>query len=105
MDYSAWLGLVLGMAIGGAYAWLQIAALRKNERLMQEQGKSRGPAAMLPGSMMRVAFLLIALVLVQVLVVPENKTPRFYWCLTGALVVTYSVPFFWKLKNLWSSKK
>jgi Na+/glutamate symporter len=100
MDYPASLGLILGAIIGGAYAAWQLAALRKNERLQAQQPGAPKLSAMLPGSMTRVALLVVALVLVQVLVPAEHKTPKFYWCLTGAVVVTYSVPFFWRLKSL-----
>lgn len=104
MDDSAWLGLGIGIAIGGIYAWLQLVALRKNEQRQKQGGEVR-MGAMLPGSMTRVALLLGSLVLVQVLVPKELKTTKFLWTLTISLAVTYSVPFFWKLKGLWSAGK
>ena len=39
MDDSAWLGLGIGIAIGGVYAWLQLSALRKNEQRQQQAGE------------------------------------------------------------------
>jgi hypothetical protein len=60
---------------------------------------------MVPGSMMRVALLLMGLVLVQMVVPNELKTTRFYWSLTISLGLTYSVLFFWKLKYMISRNK
>jgi hypothetical protein len=104
MDSSAVLGAVLGVFIGGVYAALQLSALRKNEQ-RQQQGEPVPVGGMVPGSMLRLALLLVALVLVQVLVPNERKTNKFYWSLTIGLAVTYSVPFFWKLKDMLSRKK
>ena len=47
-----------------------------------------------PGSMARVAFLLMALVAVQILFPGADK-----WWLSGALAVAYGIPFFWQLKD------
>jgi hypothetical protein len=104
MDSSQVLGVVLGVLIGGAYAALQLSALRKNE-LRQQQGEPVRIGGMVPGSMTRVVLLLVALVLVQVVVPAEKKTTNFYWSLTISLAVTYSVPFFWKLKGMMSRNK
>ncbi len=93
------------MLIGGVYAALQLAALRKNELRQRETQTVPSVTGMLPGSMTRVAMLLIALVLVQVFVPNDHKTTKFYWCLTISLAVTYSVPFFWKLKDMMSRNK
>jgi L-asparagine transporter-like permease len=104
MDSSTVLGVVLGVLIGGVYAVLQLSALRKNEQ-RQQQGEPVRIGGMVPGSMTRVALLLMALVLVQVLVPNDKKTTSFYWSLTISLAVTYSVPFFWKLKDMMSRNK
>jgi len=96
--------VVLGGGFGGVYAALQLSALHKNER-RQQQGKPIRVGGMVPGSMMRVALLLIVLVLVQVLVPNEQKTTKFYWSLTISLGLTYAVPFFLKLKDMmWRNK-
>jgi hypothetical protein len=101
MDQSKWLGLLVGMVIGAGYAWLQLLALRRNE-LLQQQEKPRGVIAMLPGSMARVALLLLVLVLIQVL--DQKQMINRIWLVIG-LVVAYSVPFFWRLKQMMSRKR
>ena len=95
---------MLGIVIGGTYAWLQLSALHKNER-RQKQGDPIRVGRLVPGSMIRVALLLMALVLAQAVVPSELKTTRFYWSLTISLGLTYSVPFFWRLKNMMSRNK
>ena len=60
------LGLLLGVVVGGSFAWLQLQALRRNE-LLERQEKVPALMRQIPGSMGRCAFLLMTLVLVQVL--------------------------------------
>jgi len=98
MNADALLGLILGVAIGGTFAWLQLLALRRNELLEQRQ-ELRGLLRQLPGTGGRIAFLLIALVLVQILFPTVDK-----WWLTGGLVVAYGIPFFWRIKDKYLRK-
>jgi len=93
MNTSILLGIALGIVIGGAFAWMQLLAARRNE-LLQKQQRPSGILRQVPGSMTRVAFLLMALVAVQVFFPQADK-----WCLSGALVVAYGIPFFWRLKD------
>lgn len=58
-------GLVVGGIIGTAFGAIQNAASLRNEK-SQQAGKLKSGWAIMPGSMRRVAFLMIALVLVQV---------------------------------------
>ncbi|HUJ71118.1 MAG TPA: hypothetical protein VLZ30_02670, partial [Verrucomicrobiae bacterium] len=83
MNTSVLLGITLGTLIGGAFAWMQLRAARRNERL-QEQHQSPEILRQVPGSMTRVAFLLMALVAVQIFFPNADK-----WWLSGALVVAY----------------
>jgi len=99
MNVDALLGLILGVAIGGTFAWLQLLALRRNELLEQQQQVPR-LLRQLPGTGGRVAFLLVALVLVQVLFPTANK-----WCLSCGLMVAYTIPFVWRLKEKYSRKQ
>ena len=91
MNTSVVWGLILGLVIGGAFAWLQLQALRRNE-LLEKRQELPTLLKQIPGSGARVAFLLVALVLVQVLVPAANK-----WWLTGGLAAGYGVPFLWRL--------
>ena len=59
---------------------------------------------MVPGSMIRVALLLTSLVVVQV------ASQKFGWninlvALMVSLAVAYSIPFFWRLKQIASRNK
>ena len=84
----------MGIIIGGAFSWLQLQALRKNELLARRQ-ELPSILKRLPGSGARVAFLLIGLVLVQLLVSAADK-----WWLTGSLIVSSSLPIGWRLLQL-----
>jgi hypothetical protein len=93
MNSSIWLGVILGVMIGGTFAWLQMLALRRNE-MLEKQERLPGFLRLIPGSMGRVAFLLLALVLAQVRFPGVNL-----WWLTGSLIVTYAIPFVWRLRD------
>jgi hypothetical protein len=98
MDNSAWLGLVLGMAIGGAYAWLHLWSLKRS-LVRQQQGQPPKPVQqMLAGVARVVGFFVAAFLVLQY--TNANK-----WWLMGSIAVAYSVPFFWKLKDMVSQKK
>jgi hypothetical protein len=94
MNYMIFQGIALGALIGGTFAWLQLQALCRNELL---QNREELPALLkrLPGSGVRVAFLMLALVLVQVLAPNADK-----WWLSGSLVVSYGLPFLTRLLQL-----
>jgi hypothetical protein len=92
------------MIIGGAYAWLQIRALRRHEQRMKQDGRSPSVAGMVPGSMLRVALLLMALVLVQVGSQKLGWNINLVWLMVS-LAVAYSIPFFWRLKDIASRNK
>ena len=84
-------GVGLGIIIGTVFAWVQLQALRRNELLAQQQ-KLPASLRLLPGSAARVAFLLVALVLVQNLCPHADK-----WWLTGSLLLTVAAPTVWRL--------
>jgi len=86
------LGLLLGVVIGGLFAWMQMQALRRNE-LLEKQEKLPRLLRQIPGSGGRCAFLLIALVLAQVLFPSANLL----W-LSGGFLITYAVPFLLRLR-------
>jgi cobalamin synthase len=92
--------LVVGLVIGGLYAWWQLRALAHQEKLVREQGATPKMTTMLPRSFLRVAVLLVVLVLVQVLFPQANLL----WLAIG-VAVAYGVPFGWRLKQLVAGKK
>lgn len=96
------LGLSVGVVIGGLYAWLQLSALRRHELRQKEQGRLPSVAGMVPGSMMRVALLLVALVAVQV--IDRDKRIDLMWLMIS-LAVAYGIPFFWRLWQMYSQRK
>jgi len=55
-----------GLAIGYGFGLIQAAAQRRNER-RQESGQLKNPWAVMPGSGVRVAYLLVALAAIQVI--------------------------------------
>jgi len=87
-----YLGIILGVIIGGAFAWLQLQALRRNEML---ERREQLPALLrqIPGSGGRVAFLLVALVLAQVVFQKASVV----WMAAG-VAVAYAIPFIWRLR-------
>jgi hypothetical protein len=83
------MALVAGSVIGYAFGLMQVAATRRHERL-QMQGKFTTGWSATPGSFRRVAYLLIALALVQLLL------PMFFtaggiaqWCVSAGVVGGY----------------
>ena len=60
------IAILAGAVIGVGFGFLQNLALRRNEKLQQSGNLNSGWAAT-SGSMRRVAYLLVALVLVQIL--------------------------------------
>jgi hypothetical protein len=84
---AATAALVAGGIIGAGFGIVQEAARRRNERL-QAAGRLSNGWAVMPGSGKRVAFLLIALVLVQVFcpLLFSNDTK---WWVSGGVAVGY----------------
>ena len=98
MDQSAWLGLGFGVIIGGAYAVLQVRSLKRNWA-GQQQGRPPEMGLQLLGSMLRVlAFAAAVLCVLQF-------TSANRWWFGGSLAAAYSVPVFWRLKNIASQKQ
>jgi multisubunit Na+/H+ antiporter MnhB subunit len=95
LDRPAVVGLVIGVAIGVVYIALQRAELRRKNAAIQP----RGVWALVPGAVGRLVFLVAAWWLAFQFTVADK-----YW-LTGGLVVAYSLPFFWQLKQMIFVKK
>jgi len=80
--------LLAGGIVGASFGAVQNAALRRNQKL-QQTGKLPGSWIMMPGSMRRVAFLMIALALVQ-LVCPLLFSNGVQWWVSAGVVCGYA---------------
>ena len=80
-------GLGAGALIGYAFGLLQNAALLRNEKRAQS-GEINSGWNLMPGSGVRVAYLLIALLIVQ-LVCPLIFVGNTQWVVSAGLVVGY----------------
>ncbi len=76
-----------GVAIGSAFAILQNVALRRNEE-QQKTGKLKSGWTLMPGAGARVAYFLIALVLVQICC-PVLFADGTQWWVSGGVVFGY----------------
>ena len=89
--------LIAGGVIGLGFGLVQHMALRRNEKLEQRGRLSSGWAVM-PGSMKRVAYLLVALVVVQI-ICPLLFTDGSQWWVSGGVVVGYGALLFRQLRQ------
>ena len=80
-------GFIVGGLIGLAFGAIQNFALRRNEKRMKE-GHLKSGWMVMPGSMTRVAFLMIALVLVQI-GMPMLFDGLSQWMVSAGLVLGY----------------
>ena len=83
----ALLALLAGSLIGLGFGWMQQAALRRNQRLQQSGTLNTGWAVM-PGSMRRVAYLVVALALVQIFC-PLLFVNGSQWWVSAGVVIGY----------------
>lgn len=88
--------LAVGAGVGFAFGYLQDAALKRNEKL-ESSGKLKSGWTLMPGSGTRVAFLLIALALIQ-LVCPMLFTDGTQWWVSGGVVAGYGWMLFKQLR-------
>jgi len=81
------IGFLVGGFVGAAFGAIQnAAALRHGKK--QEAGKLRSSLAIMPGSLRRVAFLMIALVFVQ-LGMPMLFTGNIQWVVSAGVIFGY----------------
>jgi hypothetical protein len=90
-------GLVAGLVIGYAFGLMQDAAARRNQQ-RQERGLLHNGWSLMPGSMTRVAMLLLALALVQV-ACPLLFTHYSQWCVSGGVVAGYGAVLWQQLRK------
>jgi hypothetical protein len=79
--------LIAGGVIGLGFGTLQNAALRQNEE-RERTGKFKNGWSLMPGSGVRVAYLLVTLVIVQV-VCPILFSDGTQWWVSGGLLAGY----------------
>jgi hypothetical protein len=89
--------LVVGGLIGYAFGTIQQMALRRNEK-RQQSGELNNGWAVMPGSGRRVAYLLIALVLVQI-ICPLFFVNGSQWWVSGGVVFGYGAILFCQLRR------
>ena len=92
MNMAIYEGIILGAIIGGAFAWLQLQALRRNE-ILERREQVPTLLRQIPGSASRTAFLLMALVLAQVLFQKASLA-----CMAGSVAIAYAIPFVARLR-------
>jgi hypothetical protein len=95
--------LLVGGMIGVAFGYVQDVARRRNEK-RQAEGKLNNGWQLMPGSGARVAYLLIALVAIQ-LVCPLMFRDGTQWWVSGGLVAGYGVVLFLQLRRRMSAGK
>jgi hypothetical protein len=93
------LAAIAGIVIGWVFGLIQNAALRRHQKL-QLEGKLASGWNVVPGSFGRIAYLLVALVVVQVicplLFAPGSIAP---WFVSGGLVIGYGWTLFQQLRQ------
>jgi hypothetical protein len=89
--------LVAGALIGVAFGLIQNRAFLRNQKLQQSGSLNNGWAVM-PGSMKRVAWLLIALVIIQ-LVCPLLFVNGTQWWVSAGVVAGYAAMLVRRLKT------
>jgi len=80
-------GLLAGGVIGLAFGLLQQAALRRHAEL-EQNGKLKSGWSLMPGAGARVAYLLVALALIQ-FVCPLLFADGTQWVVSGGVVLGY----------------
>ena len=91
--------LAVGAAIGYVFGAIQCAAARRHERL-QSEGKFKSGWAATPGSFRRIAYLLVALALVQLLL-PMFFSPggASQWCVAAGVGAGYGLSLYRQLRS------
>jgi hypothetical protein len=89
--------LVAGCVIGLSFGALQDIALRRHQK-REQNGNFNSGWAVMPGSMRRVAWLLIALVIVQILC-PILFVGASQWWVSGGVVAGYGYLLFRRLRQ------
>jgi hypothetical protein len=89
--------LLVGGAIGLGFGTVQNSARRRNEK-RQAAGDLKTPWMVMPGSGQRVAYLLIALVIIQ-LICPLLFAQGVQWWVSGGLAAGYGWSLYQQLRR------
>jgi hypothetical protein len=89
--------LLAGGVIGLGFGTLQEAAYRRHEQ-REREGKFKNGWSIMPGSGARIAYLLIALALIQV-VCPMLFADGTQWWVSGGVVAGYGWPLLQRLRR------
>lgn len=89
--------LLAGGLIGLAFGRLQDAAQRRNQRL-EQSGRLKSGWAVMPGSGARVAYFMVALVLIQ-LVCPLLFVNGTQWWVSGGVAAGYGYMLYTQLRQ------
>jgi hypothetical protein len=91
-------GLIVGAVIGLGFGMIQDAARRRNERKQAEGKGVTSGWTLIPGSGVRVAFLLITLVIIQVFC-PLLFKDGTQWWVSGGLILGYGYVLYQQLRQ------
>lgn len=86
------IGLLVGGAVGYSFGLIQMSATRRYEKQLEE-GKFKGGLGVVPGSARRVAYLMGALLIVQVLC-PVFFQNGMQWWVSAGVVGGYGLHLF-----------
>jgi len=81
-------GCVVGALVGAAFGFIQTAAQDRYRRL-QESGRLHNAATIIPGSMRRIALLLVALVTIQIAFPMLFAKEGMQWLVSAGIVIGY----------------
>jgi len=96
--------LIVGGLIGAAFGQLQNIARRKNEE-REAKGTLKSGWSLMPGSGVRVAYLLLTLVLIQVICPVLFKNSSTQWWVSGGVMVGYGTMLALQLRERLSGNK
>jgi hypothetical protein len=96
--------LIVGGFIGVAFGQLQNVARRQNEK-REAEGTFKSGWSLMPGSGVRVAYLLITLVLIQIVCPMLFNNGSTQWWVSGGVVAGYGTMLFIQLRQRLSANK
>ena len=96
--------LIVGVLIGVAFGTLHNVARRKNEK-SEAEGSFKSGWSLMPGSGVRVAYLLITLFLIQFICPMLFKNDSTQWWVSAGVVAGYGAILFVQLRQRLSAHK